>query len=167
MWLIFRPIKLFMNVCFTDSDRSTLKQQKLQLFPLKTWYLNRLYLGRSPALSVARKSEPMSIHMSFSGYFQPVPGRAGPQLALRPMWARPPAVPSISVGETSWQAAPSDSSFKLHLISILSSEWAVKTFHFLLCSRLRLSKTKYNAWFLSQVCYLVVWVWCGIIVICS
>lgn len=56
---------------------------------------------------------------------------------------------------------------KLHLISILSSEWAVQAFHFLLCSRLRLSRTKYNAWFLSQVCYLVVCVWCGITVICS
>lgn len=71
MQLIFRPIKLFINFYFTDSDRSTFQQPKLQLFPLRTWYLNWLYLGRSPALSVARNKW-ASVHSHVCLWLLPV-----------------------------------------------------------------------------------------------
>lgn len=54
MQLIFQPIKLFINFYFTDSGKSTFRQQKVQSTPMRSWYHNWFYLGRSPALSVAR-----------------------------------------------------------------------------------------------------------------
>lgn len=86
----------------------------------------------------------------FPGYFQAASGKAVPQLELGTHGPGRCLLPCHAihqhVGIMSWQHAPSDSSFNTS--SLHSQLWmGSKTFHFLLCSRLRLSRTEYNTWF--------------------